>query len=105
MSDHSNLIDAIQNRFQVTFRYKASDSEESTVRVVEPWVYGEKNGKESLYGYQVSGGKVGARRFDLRRVKNITLNGFTCEHHPDSIGLTKWDDIKAEWSPDDVAAA
>lgn len=105
MSDHTILIDAIRSRFQVTFRYKPTDAEESTVRIVEPWIYGTKNGKESLYGYQISGGEVGPRRFDLRKVKHITLTGFNCEEHPDSMDMTKWDEVLAEWSPHDAEAA
>jgi predicted DNA-binding transcriptional regulator YafY len=96
--NHPTLVDAIQNRLQVCFRYHSENSsvEEPTDRVVEPWIYGSKNGKESLYGYQVSGGDPGIRRYDMRRVKKVELNGEHMENHPDRAGdISKWDNIFA----------
>ena len=100
MKDHKAVLtDAIDNRLQVCFRYRGSDETETTVRVVEPWVYGYRNGKECLYGYQVSGGMVGARRFDLRAVGSIEMTGDPCDKHPDSFDLTKWDVVHAKHMP------
>lgn len=93
------LIDAIENRLQVCFRYKGTDDPEATLRIVEPWIYGLKNGKESLYGYQLEGGEEGIRRFDLRRVKNVELTGAPCEHHPATADMTKWDTVYAQHLP------
>lgn len=96
--NHPTLVDAIENRLQVTFRYHSenSTSEEPTDRVVEPWIYGCKNGKESLYGYQVSGGEVGLKRYDMRRVKVVKLTGERIENHPDKAAVvSKWDSIFA----------
>lgn len=103
MSDHTNLIDAIQNHLQVSFRYKATGEDEATLRVVEPWIYGTRNGKECVYGFQVEGGEVGPRRFDLRRVKTISLTGDMFEQHPSVNDVTKWDEIRAQWSPQKAA--
>ena len=92
---HPVLIDAIENRLQVRFRYRSENSVEedsSSERVVEPWIYGIKNGKESLYGYQVEGGSPGLKRFDMRRVKSVHLTGETIENHPvEEAQVTKWD--------------
>jgi len=95
---HPSLVDAIENRLQVCFRYHSENSkeEESSERIVEPWTYGCKNGKESLYGYQVSGGEEGLRRFDMRRVKSVKLTGERIENHPTKIAdVMKWDAIFA----------
>lgn len=94
------IIDAIKNKLRITFRYRSGDEEEATVRVVDPWVYGTKNDKESLFGFQVEGGTGQAiRRFNLERVKNVTLTGDVAEHSPDeSQDITKWNEIYAEWS-------
>lgn len=96
--NHPVLVDAIQNHLQVCFRYHSENSavEEPTDRIVEPWIYGSKNGKESLYGYQVSGGEKGIRRYDMRRVKKVELTGDHNENHPDRPGdISKWDEIFA----------
>jgi predicted DNA-binding transcriptional regulator YafY len=95
---HPTLVDAIESRLTVCFRYHSenSSSEEPTERIVEPWIYGCKNGKESLYGYQVSGGESGMRRYDMRRVKSVKLTGERIEHHPEGEAhFTKWDEIYA----------
>ena len=95
---HPALVDAIENRLAVCFRYHSENSseDEPTERVVEPWIYGCKNGKESLYGYQVSGGEQGMRRFDMRRVKSVKLTGERIENHPtDDANITKWETIFA----------
>lgn len=95
---HPTLVDAIENRLSVTFRYHSENSseEEPTDRVVEPWIYGCKNGKESLYGYQLAGGEPGMRRFDMRRVKVVKLTGDHIENHPtDGHDVTKWESIFA----------
>lgn len=100
---HPNLSDAIESRLTVCFRYHSENSseEEPTVRIVEPWIYGCKNGKESLYGYQLSGGEEGLRRFDMRRVKKVEFTGEKCEHHPtNNADVTKWDTVFAAWHPD-----
>jgi predicted DNA-binding transcriptional regulator YafY len=92
------LIDAIGSKLQVTFRYHSENSQEDepTVRIVEPWIYGSKNGKESLLGWQVSGGEAGIRRYDMRRVKHVELTGDHVENHPDKPAEpTKWDEIWA----------
>lgn len=95
---HPQLVDAIQNRLQVGFRYHSENSalEEPTDIIVEPLIYGSKNGKESLYGYQVNGSQPGMRRFDLRRVKAVKLTGERMENHPSAASLTKWDMVFAE---------
>ena len=96
------IVDAIENRLQITFRYHSENSqeEEPTVRVVEPWVYGCKNGKESLYGFQVSGGSEGMKRYDMRRVKSVSLTGEHMENHPTAAAnVTKWDNIWASTGP------
>jgi predicted DNA-binding transcriptional regulator YafY len=100
------LIDAIKRHQQVTFRYKSSADAEHTVRTVEPWIYGTRNGKECLYGYQAEGGGGGGiRRYNLERVKSVALNGQAIENHPEGSGdITKWDEIFAEWTPKRVAA-
>lgn len=99
MSDpsHPQLVDAIENRLAVCFRYHSENSseDEPTERIVEPWIYGCKNGKESLYGYQVSGGEPGMRRFDMRRVKSVKLTGDRIENHPSGPIVSKWDSIWA----------
>lgn len=95
---HPTIVDAIENRLQVCFRYHSENSqeEEPTERIVEPWIYGCKNGKESLYGFQVGGENPGMRRFDMRRVKTVKLTGERIENHPDrSADVTKWDSIWA----------
>jgi len=95
---HSTLLDAIPNKLQVTFRYHSENSQqdEPTDRVVEPWIYGMKNGKESLLGWQVSGGEAGIRRYDMRRVKTVRLTGDHVDNHPDApADPTKWDEIFA----------
>lgn len=99
---HPTLVDAIENRLAVCFRYRSENSseEEPTERVVEPWIYGCKNGKESLYGYQVSGGDTGMRRYDMRRVKSVKLTGERIENHPtDDANVTKWETIFAAAGP------
>jgi predicted DNA-binding transcriptional regulator YafY len=93
------LADAINSRLQVCFRYHSENTaeEETTERVVDPWIYGCKNGKESLYGFQVSGGDIGMRRFDLRRVKAVRLTGEFVGNHPEvEANITKWDEIFAQ---------
>ena len=98
---HPLLVDAIENRLQVCFRYHSENSTEDapTERIVEPWTYGCKNGKESLYGFQVSGGEQGMRRFDMRRVKSVKLTGERIENHPtDGVEPTKWDNVWASHS-------
>jgi predicted DNA-binding transcriptional regulator YafY len=105
---HPTLVDAIQNRLQVVFRYKSENGlvDEPCERVVEPWIYGSKNGKESLYGYQVSGGELGMRRFDMRRVKSVKLNGEHIENHPPKVeDVTKWEAIFASTGTDVKALA
>jgi predicted DNA-binding transcriptional regulator YafY len=95
---HPQLVDAIEHRLQVSFRYRSENSseEEPSERIVEPLIYGSKNGKESLYGYQVGGTKPGLRRYDLRRVKAVKLTGERIENHPSTRdNLTKWDLIYA----------
>lgn len=95
---HPTIVDAIESRLQVCFRYHSENSsaDEPTERIVEPWIYGCKNGKESLYGYQVSGGDPGMRRFDMRRVKHVSLTGERIENHPEKAEVvTKWDHIWA----------
>jgi predicted DNA-binding transcriptional regulator YafY len=94
------IIDAIQNKLRITFRYRSGDEEEATVREVDPWVYGNRNDKECLYGYQVSGGTGQAiRRFNMERVKHVTLTGDVAEHRPDEAqDVTKWNEIYAEWA-------
>jgi len=92
------IVDAVQNNLQITFRYGSKNTavEETTDRIVEPWIYGSKNGKESLYGYQVSGGEVGLKRFDMRRVKHVKLTGEKIENHPSKAAVvSKWDSIFA----------
>ena len=99
--NHPQLVDAIESRLAVCFRYHSENSseEEPTERIVEPWTYGIKNGKESLYGFQVSGGEKGMRRFDMRRVKSVKLTGERIENHPDNgVESTKWDNIWASHS-------
>lgn len=96
---HGVLVDAIENRLQVCFRYKASDEDHATVRVVEPWIYGSRNGKECLYGFQLEGGVKGPRRYDLRRVGTIEYTGEHCENHPDHHDMTKWDVVVAKHIP------
>lgn len=93
------LIDAIKSRLQVTFRYKSNTESEATDRVVEPWIYGTRNGKPCLYGYQTSGGSgPGMKRFNLEKVKGIGLTGNFIENHPEGVSdVTKWDEIFAEW--------
>ena len=98
---HETLVGAIDNRLQVTFRYHSENSaqEEASDRIVEPWIYGSKNGKESLYGYQVGGENPGLRRYDMRRVKSVKLTGEHIENHPTSqAAVTKWDKIFAATS-------
>lgn len=99
--NHPVIVDAIENRLQVTFRYRSENTEEdesSSERIVEPWIYGIKNGKESLYGYQVDGGETGLRRFDMRRVKSVHLTGDPIENHPlQEAQLTKWDLVFADF--------
>jgi len=95
---HPTIVDAIESRLQVCFRYHSENSstDEPTERIVEPWIYGCKNGKESLYGYQVSGGSPGMKRFDMRRVKHVSLTGEHIENHPpEEANVTKWDAIWA----------
>lgn len=96
---HPTLIDAIGSRLTVCFRYHSENSspdDAPTERIVEPWIYGIKNGKESLYGFQVSGGEPGMRRFDMRRVKSVKLTGDRIENHPTKIeDVMKWDQIFA----------
>lgn len=106
MTDHSTvLVDAIKNRLQVSFRYRSNDEVEASERVVEPWIYGKRNGKECLYGYAVSGGSgPGMKRFNLEKVKGISLNGNFIENHPEGVtDVTKWDEVIAAW--DHKAAA
>lgn len=105
---HPTLIDAIENRLQVCFRYHSENSQEDepTERIVEPWIYGCKNGKESLYGYQVSGGEPGMRRFDMRRVKSVKLSGERIENHPTAgADVTKWETIWASTNTAENIAA
>ena len=100
MSNHAAVIvDAINNRLQVTFRYRSNDETETTERVVEPWIYGTRNGKECLYGYAVSGGSgPGMKRFNLEKVRGIALNGNLMENHPVGVtDVTKWDEVIAAW--------
>ena len=95
---HPTLVDAIENRLAVSFRYHSENSQEEdpTERIVEPWIYGCKNGKESLYGYQIGGDNPGMRRFDMRRVKSVKLTGDRIENHPtDEANITKWDSVWA----------
>lgn len=102
---HPAIVDAIESRLQVCFRYHSENSstDEPTERIVEPWIYGSKNGKESLYGYQVSGGSPGMKRFDMRRVKHVNLNGEHIENHPPKVAdVTKWDNIWASHGTDMV---
>ena len=104
---HPVLVDAIENRLQVCFRYHSENSQEDapTERIVEPWIYGCKNGKESLYGFQAEGGELGMRRFDMRRVKSVKLTGEKSGYHPQHpADMTKWDHVFAEWHPEPVAA-
>lgn len=96
--NHPLLVDAIQSRLQVSFRYHSENSseEEPTERIVEPWIYGCKNGKESLYGFQISGGEPGMKRYDMRRVKSVKLTGDHNENHPNKEAIvSKWDSIFA----------
>ncbi len=100
------IVDAIKSRLRVTFRYKSSDEAEHTLRTIEPWIYGKRNGKECLYGYQVEGGSgQGVKRFNLERVKSVHLTADTIENHPSNAGdITKWDEIYAEWHQAKAAA-
>lgn len=101
--NHPTLVDAIESRLQVCFRYHSENSQvdEPTERVVEPWIYGMRNGKESLYGFQVSGGEQGLRRFDMRRVKAVKLTGERIENHPtENADVVKWDSIWANTAAD-----
>ena len=95
---HDVLVDAIKNRLQVTFRYRSNDEEEVTVRVVDPAIYGVRNGKACLYGYQISGGSSpGHRRFNLEKVKHVSLTGEHIENHNEvAADVTKWEEIHAE---------
>jgi predicted DNA-binding transcriptional regulator YafY len=107
-AQHPTIIDAIKNRLQVCFRYHSENSqeEEPTERIVEPWIYGCKNGKESLYGFQVGGENPGMRRYDMRRVKSVHLTGERMENHPDKVAdVTKWDSIWASTSTAESLAA
>ena len=100
---HTALIYAIENRLRVKFKYKSTDEDVATLRMVEPWVYGYKNGKESLLGHQVEPEPL-IKRFDLRRVKHIEVDGGECSQHPQQIDASKWDRIEARWIPHPVAA-
>lgn len=95
------IVDAIKRHQRVTFRYKSNDETDHTIRTIEPWIYGTRNGKECLYGYQVSGGSgPGMKRFNLERVKLVALTGDLIENHPEGNGdVTKWDEIYAQWEP------
>lgn len=100
MSNHADVIvDAIKNRLQISFRYRSQDETEGTERIVEPWIYGTRNGKECLYGYVVSGGSgPGMKRFNLEKVRGISLTGEHIENHPETLGdITKWDEVIAAW--------
>lgn len=100
------IVDAIKSRLRITFRYRSNDEAEHSVRVVEPWIYGTRNGKEALYGYQVEGGSgPGMKRFNLERVKQVSLLADPIENHPENNGdVTKWDEIFAETGPAKRAA-
>jgi predicted DNA-binding transcriptional regulator YafY len=100
---HTVLGHAIENRLRVQFKYKSTDEDVATLRMVEPWVYGYKNGKESLLGFQVEPMPM-TKRFDLRRVKHIELAGGECDQHPEQIDASKWDRVEARWIPHGVAA-
>lgn len=98
--DHSVIVEAIQGRMRISFNYRSSDETESSLRVVEPWIYGIRNGKSCLYGYQVEGGKPGMKRFNMERVKKVSLTGDPIENHPAEFAdVTKWDIVHAEWRP------
>lgn len=100
---HSVLIHAIENRLRVQFKYKGTDEEVATLRTVEPWVYGYRNGKEALLGYQVEPIAM-TRRYDLRRVKHIEIVDGPCENHPEQIDLSVWEFIHARHLPRAEAA-
>lgn len=105
---HPTLVDAIRNKLQVSFRYHSENSQqdEPSERIVDPWIYGCKNGKESLYGYQSAGGSEGMKRFDMRRVKNVKLTGNHIENPPSSAAdVTKWDSIYASTDTSTLAVA
>jgi hypothetical protein len=78
MSLERTIIDAIEDKKMLQFNYHRY------VRIVEPHVYGVKDGKKSLQAYQVggessSGGLPQWRRFFLDDLSDIeTLNdGFS----------------------------
>lgn len=100
---HSALTKAIEGRLRIQFKYKCTDDDVATLRTVEPWTYGYRNGKETLLGCQVEP-EVMTKRFDLRRVKNIEVMSETCDQHPAQIDMTKWDTVIAQRLPHPEAA-
>lgn len=98
LSNHNAIVEAIQDRRRVEFEYCSNGEDTATVRIVDPWVYGSRNGKESLVGYQVEGGSGSEpRRFNLSKVKKIRVLDDKIENSPNAgPGVTKWEKIYAE---------
>lgn len=100
MKFHEVLTEAISKRKRIEFTYQSNTEEQPTRRVVDPWIYGDRNGKPALFGFQVEGGSGGAcRRFNVDKIHGLKLTGQPAENRPDlNADVTKWNGIHAQWA-------
>jgi predicted DNA-binding transcriptional regulator YafY len=97
MDLHSTIKEAIETSKRIQFTYQGNTDAEPSQRTVDPWIYGERNGKPALYGYQLEGGSgEGQRRFNLGKVEDLRITDVPMkELPPKSADVTKWDSIHA----------
>lgn len=99
MKHHDLLKEAIASHKRIEFVYQSNTEETPTRRVVDPWIYGDRNGKPALFGYQVEGGSGSEpRRFNVGKIHSLKITDNRAEHHPSqNADITKWNGIHAEW--------
>lgn len=91
---HQDIFRAIRGRNLIEFNYEGHH------RVVEPHVYGCRNGMEQMLGFQIwgsssSGGLPDWRRFDLAGISGLIVlaEGFAHRKPEPSGTQGDWDEI------------
>jgi predicted DNA-binding transcriptional regulator YafY len=100
MKFHEVLTEAIDQRKRIEFTYQSNTEDAPTRRVVDPWIYGDRNGKPALFGYQVEGGSGSeCRRFNVGKIHSLRITDQPAQNRPESSAdITKWDGIHAQWA-------
>lgn len=90
-SEHlSGLLYAIQNRYQVQFRYKKFTSEQAEVRIFEPYLLKEFRKRWYVFGYDIK--RKEFRTFGLDRLYALNITQIKFQHPQDIDPITYFED-------------